>query len=134
MDRVVLRKLSLRSVMSFGKYEGYCVQQVLDSNPMYGRKYLIWCYYNLSNIGFITEVLNVLKIPENLLIEKPGKDPMIYAYNKFDIISNVEFDEKARKIYMGSIMRKRKQHLISIEKFERKCVNRNMLIQKNYGH
>ena len=73
MDRVTLRKLAYKSTMNFGKYADYTVQQVLDQNPIDGRKYLIWVYYNSSNISFNDLILEKLGIKKENTIKKPGK-------------------------------------------------------------
>lgn len=71
MDAIRLRVMARKSVFTSGKYENYSVQQVID---LKGYRYLIWCYFNQSNISFLPDILDELRIPEELRIEKPGID------------------------------------------------------------
>ena len=73
MDMVLLRKLTRKSTLNFGKYADYTVDQVLTKNPIDGINYLVWVYYNSSNISFVDEILLQLGITEENRIEKPGK-------------------------------------------------------------
>lgn len=65
-----LRKLAPKSILDFGKYEGYTVQQVIDLGRV---RYLIWCYFALSKISFIEDLLEFFCIDKDHRIEKPGK-------------------------------------------------------------
>jgi len=71
MDVILLRKLSSKSLLGFGKYADMTVSQVIAINK---KIYLKWCYYNLSNISFIDEILDELYIIGDYVIEKPGTD------------------------------------------------------------
>ena len=68
METVYLRKLTLKSCIDFGKYKDYSVQQVFSID----KKYLIWMYYNCSNLSFIDELLEMLFITKEYQIKKPG--------------------------------------------------------------
>jgi len=64
----VLRKMTLKSKMSFGKFTNHTIESILKEN----KGYLIWLYYNNVNITFIDEILDILNI--EITINKPGKD------------------------------------------------------------
>ena len=68
---VLLRKLTNKSIMNFGKYFDLTVQQCLDTKK---RKYLRWVYFNCSNITFTDELLDELLIPVGYRFDKPSKN------------------------------------------------------------
>lgn len=70
-DVVLLRKLTAKSTMRFGKFADLTVQQCLDTKK---RKYLRWVYFNCSNITFTDELLDELFIPVWYRIDKPSKN------------------------------------------------------------
>ena len=69
MDVVLLRKLSRKSIINFGKKEGYSVQQMLDLKE---KGYLRWMYFNCSMISFLDDILDEINITEDFRIQKPG--------------------------------------------------------------
>ena len=81
---VTLRKLALKSVLDFGKFEGQTIQQVLDQNH---TRMLRWYYYNCSRISFLPEILRRIGIGEEDEIPKPGKNPE----------KGIEVDERLEK-------------------------------------
>ncbi len=88
---VILRKLTKKSTLDFGKYRGLSIQSVLNL----GRaQYLKWCYYNLSNISFVDELIDELNITR--LIKKPGKDEELW--DKHYSIDNLPLFEKILSI------------------------------------
>lgn len=68
MDRVLLRRLTKKSRLQFGKYAGATIGSILNVEPMY----LGWLYYNASNIDFDAEVKEALHLID---IPKPGTSP-----------------------------------------------------------
>lgn len=68
----ILRKLALKSEIPFGEFKGIKVQQVIDIQRL---PYLRWIYYNIEGLSFIDEVLDIIGIPEEYRIKKPGTDP-----------------------------------------------------------
>jgi len=71
METTLLRKLTEKSRLNFGKYSELTIQQVLDLKH---SGYLRWCYYNLEGISFVEPLLDKL-IPQEYKIDKPGKNP-----------------------------------------------------------
>lgn len=69
---ILLRKLTERSKMGFGRFSEQTVSTLLQTN----KAYLRWVYYNSSNISFMPEVLHELGI-ESHQIQKPGKNPLL---------------------------------------------------------
>lgn len=77
-----LRKLAWKSTMKFGKHSLLSVQQVFSID----RTYLLWVYYNCSNISFVDEVMQALRLTEEWQIAKPGVDPeMLDRKNASDL-------------------------------------------------
>lgn len=75
----MLRTLTLKSQMKFGKYENHTVDQILTHIPR-GDEYLRWVYYNMSNISFMPDLLE--RIGAKTLISKPGKLPELHYHNE----------------------------------------------------
>jgi|ERR1035437_1365309 hypothetical protein len=74
-ESVVLRTLTGKSTMWFGKFEGLKVQQILD---LYHKDYLRWIYYNVAGISFSEDVLTAITINEARMISKPGIAPEMH--------------------------------------------------------
>lgn len=73
MDTVLLRKLTLKSPMRFGKFYDLTVGEIIKYRGFKGTEYLTWVYYCSSNISFMQDVLDTLGIKEENKILKPGK-------------------------------------------------------------
>lgn len=97
----LLRKLTLKSKLGFGKYlrytqkdsktkdivDEYTIQDILshdNSNTIIPNilgnehSYLRWIYFQMENITFIDEILDELGIYEKYRIKKPGKNPDLF--------------------------------------------------------
>ena len=66
----LLKKLSKKSVFSFGKYKGCYVGQVIDLD----KTYIGYVYYNINGLSFTDDILDELGIKDNLVISKPSVD------------------------------------------------------------
>lgn len=115
--------------MKFGKYESSCVQELLS---FYKYNYLRWIYFNFDKITFMDDILDELKIPVNLRIEKPGKCPDNF---------NTLFDNMNSKIYGLSRhvlkMKAKKsanRKTAKCENNELHAVSKYLLAAKNHGH
>lgn len=128
-DITLLRKLTEKSTLKFGKYHDIPIYNLLDLNR---NTYLRWVYYNSSNITFMDNILFKIGIRENEFIEKPGKNPKLY----------LEVTERIRmNMSYKSISRLNKIKRISIEKIIRQenkkdnTINsKSNLMKKNHGH
>jgi hypothetical protein len=67
---MILRTLTLKSTINFGKYAELTVQQIIDLRK---SQYLVWVYFCNSHINFFPEVLDLIRIKEEHRIPKPGK-------------------------------------------------------------
>lgn len=68
---ILLRTLTRKSIIDGGKNKGLTVQEVLSKSKVD----LIYSYFNYSNITFMDDILDELKIYPEDRIAKPGKDP-----------------------------------------------------------
>lgn len=84
-DVVLLRKLTRKSLLNFGKFSEYTVQQCIELNK---QGYLRWVYFNSSNITFMDDILDEIKITENFRILKPSK--------------NIELGDELKKLLIES--------------------------------
>ena len=90
MDCLRLRKMARKSVFDGGQKKGLSVQQVLDLNDSF---YLVFSYYKYETISFLDDILDELKIPLELRIEKPGANLKMYEEYKChwrNISTNIE--------------------------------------------
>lgn len=117
----MLRTLTLKSELKFGKFADYRVEQILQIKKF---DYLVWVYFNSSNITFMPEILQTLGITH--LINKPGVDKDYYEkYRKLQIeefksnrqVLTVEqasfYKHKAKKNHQHQIIQSDKQRHLS---------------------
>ena len=70
---VLLRKLTLKSKLNFGKYSQHTVQRLIDLKGKKALNYLRRSYFYNSKISFTEEVLDtILEIKKIHRINKPG--------------------------------------------------------------
>ena len=136
MDRVTLRTLTFKSTLNFGKYGDYTVQQVIDQNPIDGINYLVWVYYNSSNISFNTEVLTKLGISDELKIKKPGKviNEKIFYFFRADVNWNRgKFSDADKNLLLANHNMAKKHIRKQINHYGIKLSNKAFLQRKNHG-
>jgi len=75
MSATILRTLTVKSKLKFGKYKDYTVEHLFG---MRKNLDLISIYFNLSNITFVDDILDELGITSEFRIEKPCKDNDMY--------------------------------------------------------
>lgn len=84
-EAIRLRTLTKKSLMTFGKYHDWRLGDLINMGK---QEYLIWCYYNLSMISFMPDILDELGITEEWRIEKPGIDEDLFFKLKKEITMN----------------------------------------------
>lgn len=75
MSSILLRKLTKKSTINFGKFKEYTVEH------MFGMKKqieLTSMYFNLSTITFTDDILDELGITEEFRINKPAANRILY--------------------------------------------------------
>ena len=93
MDIPILRILSRKSTLGFGKYGDLSIQQLLDLRK---GQYIRWVYYNFEGITFQDDILKEASIFDNDKISKPGRNPEvcdIITKKKWSSLLKRDFDE-----------------------------------------
>ena len=144
MDVVLLRTLTLKSPLRFGKFYDLTVNDILNSQGVKGSKYLTWVYYNCDMINFCDEILYILGITEKNEIKKPGKVDEVEAekFYKKAIAQRVlkesllpEEEIQLRKSMSKKQTYHNKRHrMIKSNKIVNRCSNKDILRYKNQGH
>lgn len=132
-DVTLLRTLTRKSILKFGKYSDLQVQNLLD---LQRYKYLRWVYFNCSNISFMNDILDEIKIPLNFRIVKPSKNPDLNLELQEVIFENLSDDYKemylkkqekiGKKMTKGKAINKMKQN--------ENCYKKDYLRRKNQGN
>jgi hypothetical protein len=94
MDVVLLRKLSRKSILTFGMNEGFSVQALIN---LHKQSYLRWIYYNIKGLSFTDDLIEDLRIIE---IIKPGTNPELgekITQNNFDNMKNFGLKQHVKK-------------------------------------
>lgn len=76
MSAILLRKLTRKSTLKFGKFKDYTVDHLFS---MKKERELTAIYFKLSNISFMDDVLDDLGITIEYRIEKPSKNLELYS-------------------------------------------------------
>ena len=143
-DVTLLRTLTRKSTLKFGKYYDLTVQNVLDSQNMKGRSLLKFYYFNSSKISFVDELLDELNIPPELRITKPGN----VTPDEWKLINHnlhgIELDkyyalpEVERKRVSGLDKKERNQvsthNNIILDKYDKGVYSKESLMRKNHNH
>lgn len=143
-DVTLLRKLTFKSFLKFGKYSDIRVRSILNAYGIQGAKYLCWVYYRASCITFFDDVLTELGIDESMRIKKPGRvsKETFYKYNIRSIENRIEYDnnhlteeERQLKCSMNIKIRNSfKKDKSFKRRSERQTQNKNTDRLKNHGH
>jgi hypothetical protein len=72
MDLPILRTLTRKSNLGFGKYADIPIQQIFDYKV---QTYLRWVYYSFEGITFTDDILDEIPIHKEARIKKPGNNP-----------------------------------------------------------
>lgn len=100
-----LRKLTRKSTLKVGKHKDLTVQRVLDLGK---KKDLVYLYFNTSNMTFMDDILDELRITEEFRISKPSKSRS--AYNNF-LNESYYYTNKNNRGYGSDKLIKRKETL-----------------------
>jgi hypothetical protein len=130
--RTLLRTLTAKSPLKFGQYSDSRVGELLKMQFSEGGVYLSWVYFHCDKISFVPEVLEELRIDEDLIIEKPGKDPSKFFKWKSEKLTDLEkicayhaknrhqkrekqMDRYFHKVMHGTSSRQRRNHGKSVK-------------------
>ena len=128
MATTLLRKLSRKSQLKFGSMADMTVQMAIDLG-LKERAKLVWYYYNCSNITYMDDILDELKITEELRIEKPNKYPLVFNVWK---VKSLTDNERMGIASANNARRKRSRtfcNRLSGQRF-----SKDGLRKRNHGH
>jgi len=126
-EATLLRTLTLKSILRFGKHAESSVQQIIDIDEI---NYLRRVYYHCSNITFIEDILILIGIREDERILKPGKNPELYK----EILENILKSRKINIIKENRSKGRRKARYVNFVKSTSCWTDRKVLAWKNQGH
>lgn len=129
MSVVLLRKLTEKSTLKFGKYADLTVLYLLEHQK---KNYLRWVYFNSSNITFTDEILDKLNITQEFRFDKPNKNEDLFK--KFSDFIDSFRTEKSREISDKKVLKKNKAILVRNQKFDKTFFSKSSLQKRNHGH
>ena len=130
MDAILLRKLTYKSKIGFGRYATLTVEYLMSHDK---KTYLKWVYCNVAGIDFTDDVLEELHIHPDDRINKPGRNPEL-----FDVLImrvNYAIKQQSPKKYFAfkeQLKKGRRRNLA--EKAMMNHVSKAILQSKNHGH
>lgn len=119
--------------MKFGQYEELTVQDIINLTK---HKYLRWVYFNCSNIDFMDDVLDEIRIPENFRIKKPIKKPELHDELNKLIFENLDSDFVEKYLKNKNKIAEKTLKGKSVSNKVKDCLNySNSALQRlNHGH
>ncbi len=143
-DITLLRKLTRKSMLKFGRYHDYTVQQILDTKGIKGLNTLTWYYFCAEAITFFDDILDELGITKEIRIKKPSnitdwrvvnrccKDAMFNRLKAEDLLDDEELGKlkgMRRKMYF----RDKKDNKFRSGVVSKLISNKSILQRKNQG-
>jgi len=86
MSNLLLRKMTMRSIIGFGFWPELSVQELIQLGK---HKELINMYYRLEKIDYNDEIKEHLGIKDELVITKPGKNYEMYKQNIYEMLCKI---------------------------------------------
>ena len=134
MGNMLLRKMTMRSIIGFGIYPDLAVQELIQLRK---HKELLKMYYGLEKIDFDSEVKQFLKITPEREIPKPGKNWDVYHQHIYKMTCEINEANQVPKRSQESINRiledravkkhKKVKLMIMEKKLSSKINNRNKI-------
>jgi len=127
MDIPLLRTLTKKSKLGFGKYADIPIQQIFDYKQ---PTYLRWIYYNYEGITFTDDILNEIPILKDERINKPGKNPEMVQFafsNNYDCL-NRYITKRVQK------NRLKAKYMCFKKSTSTQYFSKSLLQRKNQGH
>lgn len=129
MNVTILRTLTEKSILKFGKYHDYRVGDLIRLEK---TVYLRWVYFNCDRITFIDDILDQIYLPEEYRITKPGKNPSRgEECNEFNFSKIGGFTKFKKGKHRKKVKRCK---LISDTIHRAKRNSKGNLMRKNHGH
>ena len=117
--------------MGGGKYSDMMVENVLKIDT----DYLLWTYYTQSNLSFMDDILDELKITGDRRIVKPGKDVKLFFIVKDSNLRDLEGVDKYKKLAKEKrkVKAKAKKMLFKHEHNDKILFSKSALAKRNGG-
>jgi len=115
MSAILLRKLTKKSLLKFGKYKDYTVDHLFGMKKQID---LTSIYFKLSNITFTDDILDELGITDEYRILKPSKNVEIY---------------KSFMLFKYGVKQKPNKKLQAMSR-ETMSYRKDFLTRSNHGH
>lgn len=112
----ILRTMTRKSKLNFGKYKDKTVQQMLDLKH---NVELISAYYKLTSINYTQDILDELNIVDGYIIDKPSSNKEMY----YRFLNENGYKKRVRTRDGADRMKK-----------ESRMWSRSMLQRFNQGH
>lgn len=125
---VLLRKLTLKSIIGFGKYSDCTVGMVLSLRK---TRLLRWYYYNCSNIDFNQEIKDLIGIYSDFEIKKPGVNPDVGI--RLDHLKFASMGDKLRVKNVAILKKATKLDNLRKSKSYSYTTTKGYLQSKNHG-
>lgn len=128
MDVTLLRTLTHKSKIGFGKYKEYTVNDIFKHSK---TDILVRMYYKCSNISFVDDVLDDLFIMKKYRFKKPNTNDDLYV----QLLA--KFEKKFPKVkHILTDKNKELAHIVKCAKVKRrkKYETRGYMQQNNHGN
>jgi hypothetical protein len=129
MDVPILRTLTLKSKLTFGKYDNLTIQEIINLGH---TSYLRWVYFNINGITFIDEILEMIHISCEFKIDKPGTNPE--SYEKINTAIHEWMGGITRIRMFNSVKRQQKRERVHNRIVDNIKFSKSNLMAKNHGH
>jgi hypothetical protein len=129
METILLRTLTGKSKLHFGKYAGLSIDQIINLGH---TAYLRGLYFNISSINFTDEILNKIYIGDEFKITKPGinKDFELLCFKR---VFGTAGKNKRYRI-ASQLKKNRKINFYNYDKKDRIKFSKASLTRRNHGH
>ena len=126
---ILLRTLTGKSKIHFGKYENLTIDEIINLGH---TAYLRQVYFNISSINFTDEILDRIHVFKKFRIEKPGINKK-FANECFKNVFRASGDLH-RQITSRVINKQYKFKFYDFKRVDRKKFSKIALQRINHGH
>ena len=133
MDTTLLRTLTWKSTLGFGKYKDLKIQEIVKVGH---TQYLRWVYYCMEGISFIDDILIEIGIIDHQYdnrIEKPGTNHELH-----EKLLGIKFNNSCKKIGAARAVNNCKSakmfHMRTLKRQEKITFSKGNLQRMNQGH
>jgi hypothetical protein len=129
MDTILLRTLTGKSKIHFGKYSGLTIDEIINLGH---TAYLRRLYFNISSVNFTDEILEKIHVSYKYRIHKPGINKEFELLN-FKSVFAAAGDLNRSKI-SKKINKNNKINYYNLRNRDRIKFSKINMARKNQGH